>query len=123
MLSSAEPTVASHKEACARPDVVPRSVVERTAAILCVTARTESTLVRSQFWSRVLEKPPLHRGGAENDRLVLGLAPEDVRAVYLALLAEMLRCEVEGEAYAHERHQLHSLYEWWEEYWFSVGAP
>ncbi len=123
MPSSVRPTAASYKAACALPNVLPRPVVEGTASALRKSARMESILVGIQLWSPVVEKPPLHTGGGESDRLVLTLAPEEVRAVYLALLAELLRCEVEGEDHPHQRHRLHSLYGYWEDYWFSVGAP
>lgn len=118
-----DPTPASYKEACARPEVFPRPLVETTAALLRATARAESLLVRSQLWAPVLEKPPLHTGGAHTDRLALQLAPGEVAAVYLAVLAEVLRYEVEGAPSAAARHQLHIVFERWEEYWFSVGAP
>jgi hypothetical protein len=123
MSSSTRPTAASYKAACSRPNVLPRPVVEQTATALGKAARAESVLVRTQLWSPILEKPPLHEGGTDTDRLVLGLTPQQVKDVYLALLAEMLRCEIEGEEHAHERHHLHSLYAHWEDYWFSLGAP
>lgn len=116
-------SAAGYKLACARPEVLPRAVLEKTGAVLRRHALRESILVRTQLWSRAVEKPPLHKGDAESDRLILSLSEDEIRDVHLALLAQMLRCEVEGEAYLHERYYLHSLHAYWETLWFAVGAP
>lgn len=114
---------AAYKAACAPPHVMPRPVLERTAAVLRARAPREALRVRTQLWAPVVPKPPRHRGGAHTDHLRVTLEPVVVADVVVAILAELLRCEVEGEAHRHERARLLELLEPWEDWWLELGMP
>lgn len=116
-------TPAAYKEICSRPNVFRRSVLERTAEAIRPLSRRESVLVRRQLWSPVVEKPPLHAGGAENDHLILDLASDQIEEVILALFAQMLRCEVEGETHPQELDQIIDLWLYWDVYGSLFDRP
>jgi hypothetical protein len=116
-------TPAAYKEACAPAHVMRRTVLEATAEVLRPEYRLAATLARRQCWAPVVAKPPRHTGGSETDWLVLSLEPAEVGEIVESLIALILRCHVEGEAYRHEAARLDALLDAWQEWWFALGVP
>ena len=85
---------AEYKDICARPDVVPRPVIEDTVRTLHVAGAPEADDVEDVLDAPPVEKPPIHIAGPESDFFWVGLDCDGIDAV----LDVLLRVEAEAAA-------------------------
>lgn len=102
----------TYKALCERPDVMPRAMLDRTAALLPPQL---AAALRTARAATPLPKPHDHKGGAGTDMFEMALSPSDASAI-LATVEEatergqasrgLLAAWREAECYIAERCQV-----------------